>query len=378
MLTRWLTNSALPLWSHHGVDRRQGGFHEKLDFSLCPIEEPRRSRLVSRQIYCFAIGHELEWTGPAQELVHHGLGFLTSHLLQEDGTVIAARNADGSRIDNRYDPLDYAFVLLALASAARRLADRDVLHRLAIRIRQRLVDGWAHPQGGFKDAALPLKANSQMHLFEAFLAWAEIMGDDARSWQQFADAIGELALARLVDPTSGAVSEFFDAAWQPVSDARGTLVEPGHQFEWSWLLYRWSMGTGDDRAFRAAHRLAEIGETHGVDMVRGVAINALDGRLHIRDPQAKLWPQTERIKAWHAVNTHPMSQPTDRQRAEAFIQLAIAGLELYLTAEPAGLWQEAMLPDGSFLSQPVKASSLYHLTCAIHALNSTTLAGRLS
>jgi mannose-6-phosphate isomerase len=379
MLIRWLVDCALPLWSHYGVDREQGGFHEKLDRSLRPVEEPRRARLVSRQIFCFAIGHELEWSGPAGELIQHGMDFLTTHLLRDDGTVMTSIAADGSRIDGRYDPLDYAFVLLALANAARRLADRKGLHALAVRIRGRLVDGWAHPRGGFRDATLPLKANPQMHLFEAFLAWAEIMGHDDPTWQDFADAMGNLALARMIDPASGALPEFFDTAWRPDDDVRDRLVEPGHQFEWSWLLLRWSWRTGNEAAFTAACRLAEIGETHGVDSGRGVAVNSLDGGFRIRDRQAKLWPQTERIKTWHAIALHPMSRPAERDRAHRFKALAIAGLKPFLIAEPAGLWHEVMLLDGSFPIGPAKASSLYHLSCAAYVLNSTEAsAGRPS
>ena len=32
----------------------------------------------------------------------------------------------------------------------------------------------------------------------------------------------------------------FDADWRPLAGLTGRLVEPGHQFEWAWLLERWS------------------------------------------------------------------------------------------------------------------------------------------
>ncbi|MDE1994267.1 MAG: AGE family epimerase/isomerase [Rhizobiaceae bacterium] len=373
-MTQWLIEAALPLWSRHGVDRVSGGFYEKLDFSLKPIDEPRRARLVSRQIYCFAVGHELGWTGPAKELVDHGLDFLTTHLLRDDGTVIQSIGVQSGEIDDRYDPLDYAFVLFALASAGRRLADRERMHGLAIHVRQRLFEGWAHPLGGFAETRLPLRSNPQMHLFEAFLAWDELVGGADSSWRRAADAIGELALNRLIDPVSGALAEFFDADWRPTADSMGILVEPGHQFEWSWLLARWSIASGRDDAFKAARLLAEIGERHGIDTDRGVAVDALHHTLGIRDHQAKLWPQTERIKAWHAMSVHPLNSPVERRKAALLLPAAIAGLTPYLTDDPTGLWHEIMLADGSFAKHPIKASSLYHLTCAIHTLNSTALA----
>jgi mannose-6-phosphate isomerase len=153
--------------------------------------------------------------------------------------------------------------------------------------------------------------------------------------------------------------------------AEPSYIEPGHQFEWSWLLARWSVACGRKDAFEVARWLAEIGEMHGVDRDRGVAVNALDARLAVSDPRARLWPQTERIKAWNAMSVHPSNSPNEQRRAAALVPLAIAGLQPYLAVNPAGLWYEIMTEDGGFLDEPVKASSLYHLTCAAHAVAST-------
>ena len=44
---------------------------------------------------------------------------------------------------------------------------------------------------------------------------------------------------------------------------------------------------------------------------------------------------------------------------------AIQGLMPYLSHPTPGLWQEVMLPDGSFTSEPCRASSLYHIVYAL-------------
>jgi len=54
-----------------------------------------------------------------------------------------------------------------------------------------------------------------------------------------ADELGELALSHLIDPATGMLHESFDNSWKPTRDAAGRLVEPGHQFEWAFLLMRW-------------------------------------------------------------------------------------------------------------------------------------------
>jgi mannose-6-phosphate isomerase len=373
-LLDWLLSDALPLWAQHGVDRAGGGFYEKLGHDLAPIEEPRRARLVARQIYCFAVGGALGWDGEADALVAHGLDFLTRHLIRPDGTVVMAVEPDGRVARDRYDPYDQAFVLFALSAAAARQDDPTELRDIAARVRDRLSANWAHPVAGYEEASprtLPLKQNPQMHLFEAFLAWAELMGDRDPSWQQHADALGQLALDRLISTETGALYEFFDGDWLPQADDKGLLVEPGHQFEWAWLLTRWAESRNDSTAFAAAVRLADIGEAHGVN-ARGVAFNELHHDFTVRDAHAKLWPQTERIKAWHALSLSPLNTAARRVRAADHLGRAVAGLRPFLVPQPRGLWHEVQRPDGSFIDEPVRASSLYHITCAIHTISAAS------
>src|SRR5581483_4675218 len=138
----------------------------------------------------------------------------------------------------------------------------------------------------------PLSSNAHMHLFEASLACFEADGD--AEWLALADEVGELALARFIDSTTGALREHFGPTWDPVPGIEGRLLEPGHHFEWAWLLLRWG-GERRADARNAAFRLIDIGERHGVR--NGVAINALLDDFSVHDGSARLWPQTERVKA---------------------------------------------------------------------------------
>lgn len=371
-LRNWLLNAALPLWATRGVDVQRGGFFERLQRDLSPIEEMRRSRLVARQIYCFATGHQLGWDGPSPKLVAHGLDFLLSRLVRPDGTVLMAVSADGGTVNASYDAYDNAFVMFALAAATKAYANGSDLEGVACNVRDRLLQDWSHPVIGFQETSppsKPLKANPHMHLFEACLAWEELVGARDPQWAALADNMAQLALDHLISKQSGALSEYFDLDWRPCPQLRDTVVEPGHQFEWSWLLGRWAALRGSSTAFAAALRLAEIGERHGVDKVRGVAINALDGELSPRDCKAKPWPQTERIKAWHSLAHHPMNSAAGRAQAAAHVPAAIVGLELFLNSAAPGLWHEQMLEDASFDLQAVRASTLYHVTCAVHTLS---------
>jgi mannose-6-phosphate isomerase len=89
-----------------------------------------------------------------------------------------------------------------------------------------------------------------MHLLEAALAWIAL--DDDPAWRRMADAIATLCLEKFIDPASGALGEFFAADWTPASGLEGRICEPGHHYEWAFLLDRWARLTG--RTAPAARR----------------------------------------------------------------------------------------------------------------------------
>ena len=130
---------------------------------------------------------------------------------------------------------------------------------------------------------------------------------------------------------------------------------------------RWAQIKGDTSAFDLAWRMVEIAETHGIN-AHGVAFNALDEHFAVRDAEAKLWPQTERLKALHTLTFHPMASAAQKAFAESRMAMAITGLQTYFLKAPQGLWHEVMRADGTLDDQPTRASSLYHITCAIATL----------
>ena len=294
-----------------------------------------------------------------------------------DGSFVSAVHASGDVVDAAFDLYEQAFVLFALASALRDRPDRAHLRAEAEALLRVLRATWSHPTHGFEEATprrLPLRSNPHMHLLEAALAWRDLStGSEAATWVGLADELAVLCLQRLIDPTSGALREHFDGEWLPMPGTAGRLVEPGHQFEWAWLLMRWAGPPVPNEpperpaARAAARRLIDIGETHGVDPARNVAVNTMDDALSVDDAAAKLWPQTERVKAWHqAVLDAPDASAS--QRARERLVASIEGMTRYLLPSPPGLWREVMRPDGSFVPQDCRASSLYHVVCAIETL----------
>lgn len=336
----------MPLWAGAGVDARRGGFHEGLTLEGAPHEASRRARVQARQAFVYASAAAAGLQGPWLPVAHAGFAAFRRRYQRTDGLFVCATNAEGAVRDETCFLYEQAFALLAMAALHRCGED---LTEAASRVRA-VLGAYRHPAGGFRELGPhPFQANAQMHLFETALAWEDAGQAD---WASLADEIAELALTRFIDPEGAFLREFFDEGWRPASGDDGRWVEPGHQFEWAWLLKRWGARRDRPEADAAARRLFDAG-LRGVDRARGVAVNVLWDDLSVRDASARLWPQTEYLKA--ALILH--------EEAEALT--AAQGLARYLDAPVRGVWRDKMRPDGSFIEEPAPASSFYHLATAI-------------
>jgi mannose-6-phosphate isomerase len=357
-LTTWLTDAALPLWWEAGADHQCGGFHETLDEQGRPIAANRRARVQARQIYVYATAGQFGWAGPWREAVAHGLDFFLGHYQRPDGYFRTLVAPDGASVDEAAWLYDQAFALFALAQAWRVMPERTDLPARALAL-FKTIQAWRMPEGGFREppAHYNYQSNPHMHLLEAMLTWAEI--DDDPAWNAAADEIVALAMSRFVD-ANGALHEFFGPGWLFADGVGGRIIEPGHQFEWSWLLERWARLHGREDAHQAALKMFAVGKS-GIDARRGVATQQLldDGSVH--DDVARLWPQTEWIKAAVIFG--------DNDAAIA----AVDGLKLYLEKPLAGLWWDKLMPAGGFFPEPSPASSFYHIVCGIAELSAAAV-----
>jgi mannose-6-phosphate isomerase len=233
----------------------------------------------------------------------------------------------------------------------------------------RLQNDYAHWYAGFEndDAhSLPLKSNPHMHLFEASMSWADLTGGLAGPWAALADEIAELAMRRFIDSHTGALREFFSAEWGMYEGIEGRIVEPGHQFEWAWLLTRWGQSRGNAEAIVMAERLFEIGMKHGICPDRHVAVMQLLDDFSTHDATARLWPQTEWLKS--SLRLAKVNVGLKRDYYQAAAEQACEAMMRFLEVPTAGLWRDKMAPDGSFVSEAAPASSFYHIACAIDEL----------
>ena len=349
----WLFDSAMPLWAEQGVDAQAGIFFEALDFEGRDAGLPVvRVRVQARQIYVFASAHAAGWSGPALELAEVGMFALRAGGWRSDRGWAAQLDRTGAGMQWPGDLYDHAFVLFALARLFE-ITGAPEYRRYIDETLAFLDSALKDENGGYRedlDATLPRRQNPHMHLLEAFLALYTATGDDA--FLARAEEILALFEAHFANPDGTGVHEMFDPTWQ----RRDAPLEPGHGFEWAYLLSWLEFSGGPDELTRTARVLFESARQNGISE-DGFAIDAVDADGKISQPSRRLWPQTEYLRAL---------QLFAPENYEA-VQRAV--FDSYLATETAGLWHDVYDLDAQMQSVQVPASTLYHLWGGLMPVN---------
>jgi mannose-6-phosphate isomerase len=363
----WLLESHLPLWAQHGIDREAWGFFERLDAAtLAPTgPDQRRSMVCARQLYLWsAAAHRFD------QPEHHALADYAFATLRErfqdkqhGGWVFSLRR-DGSLLDGRKDFYAHAFILFALAHYARLNRQRTDALTLAaetwglIQDKLRLPQGWfaAEASADWEIEKRGLVQNPHMHLFEALLALLDVCGDIA--YRNGAQEIVTLFRTRLYTPDPGVIGEFFDVAGQPTGP-EGAILEPGHHFEWAWLLRDAARHLDDSSLLPLADHLTHWAETQGSDTVRRGTYDQISRAGVPLQTTKRIWPQSEAAKTYATAYSAAPSAAT--------LAPLLTRLEFLFSAylQPDGRWHEHLSADLQPMTDFLPASTPYHLYFAL-------------
>lgn len=357
----WVFDTALPFWAKTALDPKGFGFLEQLDLEGRPRDPGfKRLRTQARQVYAFSHAHLLGWDGPALEIAETGLGALLGTEL-EGGGYPKTLTARGDVLDETLDLYDQAFALFAMAWWARASGDLEhsrAAHRLMDTIERRLgADrGFlsADPDTGER------LQNPHMHLLEASLAWVET-SDDAR-FRALANALVDMHLELFQQGDDGMLAEFFDEDWKPVQGRRGQLAEPGHQYEWAWLLGKAGALLGRDLE-APARRLYGFASRLGHNPATRLCWDCIDRDGAVNKLTSRSWAQTEWLKAELAMGEH--WGRFDLARIAEVVDLL---LNRHLAWTPAGTWMDCFDAEGRPVADHVPASILYHVLLAFAEL----------
>ena len=360
-LKRWIVEEALPLWGETGFDSTRGSFVERLTFEGAPLRlAPRRAMVQARQIYVFSHAALLGWRPEGKAAALEAAHRLIDRYHRADGGHgwVFSVHPDGPVHDPKRDFYAHAFALFGLAWAYK-LAPEPRFLSTALDTLTVLDRHFESPTGGYHSALQAdhgkREQNPHMHLFEAMLAWFEATRREmflARA----AELYGMMA-ARFFQHRTGALVEFFDGSWNPREGIDGRICEPGHHFEWSWLLRRYAAlsGRGDSQVAQA---LKAFGDRHGFDS-EGFVVDQLldDGRVH--KASRRCWPHTEAIKAEVAA-----AEAGDGQAGARAAQTVDRLLAVFLGRPVAGGWIDHVDANGAPIVDHMPASTLYHVVLA--------------
>jgi mannose-6-phosphate isomerase len=361
----WVRTEALPTWAGQGFDTASDRFHERLDGAGRPLLVPHRAMVQARQIYVYAHAANLGWYRDGTTLAMRAMMALQRDFCVEAEGGLAVRfsidPATGRPHSDRLDAYTHAFVLFAAAFLYRATGETALLSfadRIAGFVDRKLADPVA---GGLLTDADNADAeklqNPQMHLLEAWLALADAAPDGP--WLERAGNLVALFRDHMLARPAGILPERFAPDWGPHPDPKiADVFEPGHHFEWIWLLRWYETLTGVDLADCRAVLL--VSATQPTATRDGLIIDQLGGNGRVVRDAHRLWPHCEAIKAATA-SPLGLADPASRQLAGN----AADGLLRHFLGSPfPGGWTDQIEPTHAPIVDYVPASSLYHLMLA--------------
>jgi mannose-6-phosphate isomerase len=342
----------VPLWQGPGWNADLALPYEALDAEHQPLPPLRyRAMACARQLYLFSslIGQQVPGAETRAAALFRSL---QQHFHDaEHGGWFYSIDPLGAPLDQRKDLYTHAFILFACAhywDKVREPLVESVLNAALEVIAQRFAtdDGlyeacldrdWSSLKTG------PLQ-NPLMHLAEAFLATLSVRED--------ADA--ERALVTLctamhkhfIDPQTGVLME------KPLG-AVDNWFEPGHQFEWYFLLESSSL-LRDSKLHRSLSRAFSYTEQLGVIEHNGAVRAMLDLQSDPRRPRdstQRIWAQAEYLRA---LTLRPDSEAAVLHQLQALQQRFLH----------TGGWFECRDEEGEVSRKDMPSTTPYHLaTC---------------
>ena len=356
----WLRETALPLWATRGFDVRAGLFEEQLSFAREPISAvPRRVMVQSRQIAVFASARLSGRFPGGGALAVDTMRRVIERYHEADGRPgwVFSIDREGRVAEGKRDLYAHAFVLFALATVMR--VERDAVFEAAVEATLRFLDeAFADSRhGGFWDC-LPRpdalrRQNPHMHLFEALIALHETTG--RADILERGRGLRDLAVARFLDTETGALREYFSEDWRVHPGPGAGSVEPGHLFEWAWLLRRWQIASGEDQSAPVG-ALLRLARRAGLDPAAGRIVDEIGEDGALRRASSRSWPHAEALKA---LTTEAALSGAAPDPAVATILSRL--LDVYCRPELGGGWIDHVDEGDRPISTVMPASTLYHL-----------------
>jgi mannose/cellobiose epimerase-like protein (N-acyl-D-glucosamine 2-epimerase family) len=357
----WIKDVALPFWGTVGVDHVRGGFHERLDLAGSPVlDVPKRLMVQGRQLYVYSSASLLGWNPEARRLADRCQEYMVSSFYRRDGNPgwVYSLASDGGIASATRDTYAHAFALLGLAWHYRLTGDSQVLG-LVDETLSFLDEVVASQRGGYVDAIPPSdeirRQNPHMHLFESFIALYQAT-QNAKYLARGAEIFGIFSSC-FFQPRFGSLCEYLTDGLDQFPNSRGQVTEPGHHYEWIWLLRNFQRASGRDVGSYCA-ALYDHADRHGWDK-EGFVVDEVEASGAILRSSRRFWPQAEALKA-NIVEGENGRKGCDKQAARCVSRL----MDTFIGRPISGGWIDHFDSTGRPIVAMIPASTLYHLFCA--------------
>ena len=139
-----------------------------------------------------------------------------------------------------------------------------------------------------------------MHLLEGTLAAFDAFQET--SWFELAQELVDLFLGKFLCSRTGGIAEYYDERLEPLYSNGLFVIEPGHHYEWAWLLMKYrqllrrSGHPIDHRIDPAITTILQFANKFGVNHDTNLVVDEIYSNGRIKETSFRMWPQTERMK----------------------------------------------------------------------------------
>ncbi len=349
-----------PKW-HEAFRDPRGGFYERLGKGFKPVLTGQR-RLVAqcRQLSIYAHASLNDNKGFKPDLKKQFEFIMDRYYDNATGLWHFALDDDGQVVDKTCDLYALAFVIFACSHYYRATGDERAEETAGNVLR--LIDArFAMPLGlaealGPDSKPLPRvrRQNPHMHLLEACLFAQETWG--GRNFEAMADEMVSLFQSVFFDSRRGTLTEFFTDDLKPHPEM-GDHLEPGHYFEWVWLLKKHGAMKGAANLHDPfCLQLLVWANEHGWDEQYGGIYDIVSSSGYVISGTKRIWPFCEALKA----NALMLEAAPNRQDIKDRVTKMVGVFESKYMQE-RGFWTESLNRDLTPAADFMPATTPYHV-----------------
>ena len=364
-MDKFLNEQFFPFWLSYGIDDI-GGFQERLQLDLTPYRDENKKRVLVqfRQIFVFSKAFELTKDSKYIDAAKSAVAFVLDKYWDKDrGGFFHALDLNLEVKHSNRNLYDHAFALFSFGHFYNVTKDngvRDWIYDIHEFIQSKFKAELGYFESLNQDnvnISTTREQNPHMHLLEGYLCLYEFFGE--KKYLDCSRELVQLFSEKMVDSKNGGVVEFFTQDWNNFDPELGDKIEPGHCYEWAWLLGEFERLSSCSEYRQLTEKIYNFGFSFGQDTKFGGIFNEVSREGVVLDTNKRIWPETEAIKAHLAMYK--------LKGDDKYIQRALVQFDFLKEnrLNENGSWSEHLKQDLSDATDVYPSTTAYHLLMAM-------------